>query len=102
MKLYWSCKSIPELAGLPKQKRKEVWAACHRKILPRYIWVACIIGAVCAPAGSIIGESYFGRIGGIIGAGIAGGIGGLIIWEVEVAVARPYIREYLSSHEKTN
>jgi hypothetical protein len=50
----------------------------------------------------IIGESYFGRIGGIIEAMIAGGIGGLIIGEVKVAMTRPHIREYLISHEKTN
>jgi hypothetical protein len=102
MKLYWTYNSIPELADLPKDKRKEVWATCHRKMLHRYIWVACVIGAVCVPAGMIIGESYFGRIGGIIEAMIAGGIGGLIIGEVKVAMTRPHIREYLISHEKTN
>ena len=29
MKLYWSYNSIPELADLPKEKRKEIWQECH-------------------------------------------------------------------------
>ena len=102
MKLYWSYNSIPELANLPKENRKEVWAACHPKIFRRSIWISMIIAAVCIPLGIEIGKSYFGGIAGLIVAVIIGGIVGALIWQVQAAMAMPYIREYLNSNVKTN
>ncbi len=104
MKIYWSYNSIPELADIPKEKRKEVWTTCyHRsKISYRYILVAVVIGAVCISAGMLLGKFYLGRTGGILGTAIAGGIAGFIIGQSIIASVRPYVREYLNSNGKTN
>jgi hypothetical protein len=103
MKLYWSYNSIPELADLPKEKRKEIWHACHLKGLAHWqTWGACLVCGLCCVTGSELGKLCYGRIGGFIGAMIAGGLGGLIAWEVTATMVRPHIREYLSSYGKTN
>jgi hypothetical protein len=101
MKLYWSINSIPELADLPKEKRKEVWKSCHIKCFLHWqIWASAVLFGLGVAAGSALGEFYYGRIGGTIGAAIAGGIVGIIGWEIKVSVVRPLIRVYLNSHDK--
>jgi hypothetical protein len=103
MKLYWSINSIPELTDLPNEKRKEVWAVCQSRCFRNWqTGISIVLMGVCIAAGIKLGKFYYGHIGGIIGAVIAGGIGGSIIWEIKVNIVRPHIREYLSSHEKTN
>lgn len=95
MKLYWSINSIPELADLPKEKRKEVWRECCLK--NRRNWRVLIIGvAICG---------IFGGIGSVIekgpiGAMIASTVGVFIVWQIEAAAIRHHIREYLNSHGK--
>jgi hypothetical protein len=103
MKLYWSYNSIPELADLPKEKRKEIWHTCHLKCLVHWqIWVSFLVCGLCAATGMGLGEFYYNRIGGFLGAMLGGGIGGFIIGEIKVSMVRPHIREYLISHGKTN
>jgi hypothetical protein len=103
VKLYWSYNSIPELADLPKEKRKVVWKSCHLKVFQHWLtWFSFLISGICVAAGIALGDFYYGRMGGIIGGAIAGGIGGFIAWEIKVAKVRPYIREYLNTYEQTN
>jgi hypothetical protein len=101
--LYWTYNSIPELADLPKEKRKELWHACHLKVFVHWqIWVSLLVCGLCAATGTELGKFYYNHIGGFLGAMLGGGIGGFIVGQVGVAVTRPHIREYLNSHEKTN
>ena len=50
-----------------------------------------------------LGEFFFyGPIGLILGLMIGGYLGYTVNFQMEVTTVMPYIREYLSSHEKTN
>lgn len=93
MRIYWSLKSIPELAEVPKKDRKKIWRRCFLKALRN--WQTLVAGAalgLCAALGNILGEILgYPCIGGAIG----GAAGGLICSQVAIKRARPYIREYL-------
>jgi hypothetical protein len=102
MKLYWSIKSIPELADLPKQNRKTAWKNTYLKHWIKVGLLPTLIVMVCVIAGSVFAENHYGHLGGLICAGIAGGIGGFIGWEITANMIRPYLREYLNSNVKPN
>jgi hypothetical protein len=110
MKLYWSYNSIPELADLPKEKRKEVWKTCHLKCWTSWpFWITTVAIIVI---GTMVGGATLRKLGYfcsdnhyIMGSFWAGAIGifiTFIITQVEISLARPYIREYLNSNVKTN
>jgi hypothetical protein len=41
MPFYWSSKSVPELASLPKARRKEIFTQCVRATrMPLWIWIS--------------------------------------------------------------
>jgi len=105
MKLYWSCKSIPELADLPKDKRKEIWKTCRWNCVSSWpFWVSTI--AIIVVWLVILRKlEYFysdNHIIGLILDAIACALVGFILFQVEIALVRPYIREYLISNAKTN
>jgi Na+/H+-dicarboxylate symporter len=102
MKLYWSLKSFPELADLPKQKREEVWTNTYKKHWFKIKILPAITFGLCAVAGVAYGNTHYGYFGKYCGAIIGSGIGWCIAWQITVAIIRPYIREYLISHGKTN
>jgi Mn2+/Fe2+ NRAMP family transporter len=105
MKLYWSLNSIPELANLPKERRKEIWKPCRLKCLASWpFWVSMIaIIVVWLVMLSKLGYFYSdNHIIGLIWGVIVSVIVSFIMQQVEFALVRPYIREYLISHEKTN
>jgi hypothetical protein len=99
MKLYWSLKSIPELADLPKEKRMEVWRACHPKDIKHWqTWISFGFLGICVFLGMAFGKFYIRIIGQTIGGIIALWIWFIIFWQIKVSVVRPHIREYLNSH----
>jgi len=100
MKLYWSCKSIPELAGLPKQKREEVWTNTYKKHWFKIKILPAITVGLCVVTGAAYGDTHYGYLGKYWGACIGGGIGGCIAWQITVAIIRPYIRKYLKSYDQ--
>jgi hypothetical protein len=106
MKLYWSLKSIPELADLPKNNRRKIWQDCRNRMTSRrngrgYTY-PMVIRVACVLAGMALGEFFFYGPGLLLGLMIGGYLGYTVNFQMEVTTVVPYIREYLSSHEKTN
>jgi len=106
MKLYWSYNSIPELADLPKEKRKEIWKSCCLKCFANFpFWcstknaIALVWLVIVMPL--VIYYSNHHMIG-LIGFVLVGAIIGFILWQVEIALVKPYIRECLNSNVNTN
>ena len=98
MKIFWSFKSIPALAEMPKKERKAIWQRCCWLSFRNWqTWTALAICGCYAALGSILGQIYDAEnIGTIIGGATGGFIAGLIIIKVE----KRYIREYLKSHDQ--
>jgi hypothetical protein len=105
MKLYWSCKSIPELADLPKEKRKKVWQECRGKVFRHWqTWFLILIQGLLGVIAIESIRSYFGSynaVGLILVMIIGGLIGGVTSFFIQ-PLRRSDIREYLNSNEKTN
>ncbi len=94
MKIYWTMKSVPELAALPKQERREVWRWANRQAFKHWqTWVGLIICSLFAGMGSHFGHAVGLDSSGYVGAGIGGGIGGFIYSQFSMRIALPYIRQ---------
>jgi hypothetical protein len=99
LKIYWSLKSIPELAELPAKERKELWRRCLPKGRRNWrTWVAggcfaAFIGGVSTVLARIISGSLAVAI---LLASLIGGIGSLISFQFQVRTVRPYIRKELN------
>jgi hypothetical protein len=92
MQIYWSLKSIPELARLPSEERGRVWRAAFWETTRRWQFWASLVGVVlCVEIGR--------HICGPIGAIIAAGVGGFIFAQVATGLARPHIRAILSAEQ---
>jgi biotin transporter BioY len=103
MKIYWSIKSIPELADLSEQEQTEVWGKFYRKAWHHWqTWIATLVLCACVALGQAIGMRFGGIHWRILCAVIGCFIGGMILSQIITSVVRTYIREYLNSHEKTN
>jgi len=88
MQLYWSLKSIPELADLPADERGRLWRAAFWRTFRHWeLWVAFIVLNACAYVGSWLGSQVgHPSIGSIVGAAL----GGYIFGHVVIELARPY------------
>jgi hypothetical protein len=102
MKIYWSIRSVPELAELPEKNRKEILKKCgltkfeNRNI--RYLFGLLTLPFVLG--GVTLGEICGGRIGGVMGIVIGGAIGVLVMLQIEVCIVRSRVRKYLFTHGK--
>ena len=110
MKIYWSTKSIPELANLDKKQAKQVWRQSSLKALRHWqTWVgillsACTASAIAVTALKVSLELSFSRDASsfwfwlnlvgipIIGGSIAGVVGYLVLVQFVIPQARPYMR----------
>jgi hypothetical protein len=103
MKLYWSIKSIPEVADMPNEKQKEVWGKFFPKSW-RYwqTWVALLVLYTCVALGQVIGMRFSSIHWRILCTVIGCFIGGVVWIQIITPAVRTYIREHLISHEKTN
>lgn len=98
MKIYWSTKSVPELADLPKKDRMKIWRQCYLNVFQNWqTWLAIVVCGACGALGRILGEIW-----GIpkIGFVIACILGIFILQQVTIRMTIPHIREYLKSHDQ--
>ena len=91
MQIYWTLRSIPELSELPSEEMWRVWRAAYRKTTRHWLYWVSLVGifAVCIH----IGDMRIGRLGTFIGLFV----GFLIHTQISLHLARPYIRDLLSS-----
>jgi hypothetical protein len=103
MKLYWSLKSIPELAGLSEQEQTGIWGKFRRKVWRHWqTWIATFVLCACFVLGQVVGMRFDGIHWRILCLFIGCYIGGEILNQTITSVIRTDIREYLSSYGKTN
>lgn len=85
MRIYWTLRSIPELAALPPKDRKRLWRQCFKEAMHETpTKLALVAVGLCAGLGTML----FGPIG----SGIGSGIRGFLFSQVVSAQARPYLR----------
>lgn len=96
MKIYWTLRSIPELADLPGPERRRLWRACYRRtwrdwrfLLAFVLLVALLSGAMFA-VGILLRHNP--RLYIVCQLTIAGVWGALFGYVVTLLV-RPHIRE---------
>ena len=92
MQIYWSHKSIPELAGLPPDERHRVGRAGFWKAHRHWqVWVAVASFGVLIPIGAdmgtLAGSQTFGSL-------VAAGVASFLYSQVVTDYARPYFRSY--------
>jgi hypothetical protein len=96
MQIYWTLKSIPELAQLPRAERRRVWRHVYWKTFDHWqAWAGLFACGACAAMGTLFG----GLLGsGFIGAAMGGGVGGFIFSQAAIAVARRYYADLLRAN----
>jgi hypothetical protein len=72
MRLYWSIKHIPELAGLPADEQRRLWRDNYMEAFRHWqMWASLAITGVGAIVGSLLGAWVGWQIvGGAIGAAL--------------------------------
>ena len=107
MLIYWTTKSLPELAGLSKQQRREVVNATYWKAFRHWeTWTAIPVATVCLlflldlidqiPDGS---WAPFVKVLVIVLGGFAIGVS---LNQVSYRVVRPHMRAFLESNRSSN
>jgi hypothetical protein len=114
MHIYWSRKSIPELAGLPRPQRRRAWrSSCWKAYRHWQVWLGLFVCFLCTVLGCAIGDSFISngpliindrfvwpsRVPLYIGALIGSVIGTFIFLQVLSREMRPYLRSYLHSED---
>ena len=91
MRIYWTCRSIPDYRALPRDIRGRIWRRCYRKsLLHVETWLAlAFLGILTA-----LGMLYFGIWGGGIGAAL----GGFVVGQVACHVAIRNLRTDPDAH----
>jgi len=86
MTIYWTIKSIPELAQLPPKKQRRVWRRAYGRAFGHWqTWAAWALCGVLGVLGSNLGRSLGAPL---LGAAIGGGLGGFVASQIMVYVAR--------------
>ena len=92
MQIYWSHKSIPELAGLPPDERHRVARAGFWKAHRHWqVWVAVAGFGVLIPIGANMGTLAGSETIGML---VAAGVASVLYSQVATDYARPYFRSY--------
>jgi hypothetical protein len=86
MPIYWSYKSIPELASLSDVEREDIWHAASSRAHRRWeTWASAIVIALIAAGGAKLGLSldhlYIGTIAGAA-------LGGLVYERIVFQITR--------------
>jgi len=88
VKIYWTLKSIPELADLSQRERGRRWRSVYKSALwHRETWCGMALCAGCAGAGAYL----FGMVGGTLMAAL----GGFLYGQIVTYVALKYYRHRL-------
>lgn len=86
MRLYWSVKSIPELADLSDVDRERLWRRGYvHSLRSRRTKIALTVGIALALAGLASGLAWATGLGALAGA--------ILLFQVTVAEARPFWHE---------
>jgi hypothetical protein len=95
MQIYWSHKSIPELASLPPEERYRVGRAGFWKAHRHWqVWVVVASYGFLIPIGADMGA----LAGSQIGMFVAAAVGSFLYSQVATDYARPYLRSYAALH----
>jgi hypothetical protein len=93
MAVFWTLKSIPELANLPARDRRVNWRRAYRRSWRHWqTWLGLLACAMCAAVGAGLGGFASHPF---IGAAIGGGVGGFVFGQATVRVARSHYRNVL-------
>ena len=88
MKIYWTLKSIPELADLPLWERGRRWRRAYKSVYRHWeTWCGLALCGGCAG----VGAHVFGRVGGILMAAL----GGFLYGQIATYVVLKYYRHRL-------
>ena len=104
MKIYWSIRSVPELAKIPEENRKD--------ILRKYALtnsenekIGCLLSVLTTALmliGATLGNICADRIGAIIGIIIGGAVAVFVGCQIPVYIFRSRVRKHLFTYEKFN
>ena len=91
--VFWTLRSIPELANLPARERGVRWRRAYRHSWRHWqTWAGLITCAVCAALGVRFGVfAAHPIIGGLIGSSV----GGFVFGQTTVRVVRFHYRDLL-------
>nr|WP_310616407.1 hypothetical protein [Pantoea cypripedii] len=89
MRIYWTLKSIPELAKISSQQRGKRWRNAYRSTFRHWETSA---GLVLLGLLAGTGSHFFGAAG----AAVIAGLGGFLYSQIVIYVARKYYRHRLS------
>jgi hypothetical protein len=93
MTIFWTLKSIPELASLPARDRRVYWRRAYRRSWRHWqTWASLLACAICAGLGSGLGAFL---VHPIVGATIGGNVGGFVFAQTTVRVARLHYKNVL-------
>ena len=102
MRIYWSYRSLPEMAGLSRAEQKRAWAACRWTVFRDWrLWLAL----ACAPLMAVAvawgmrqlptdrGHDLTFYAAAALILGVPGAILGLLVSQVQLHVARRWMRQ---------
>ena len=93
MTVFWTLKSIPELANLPARERRVYWRRAYRRSWRHWqTWAGLLACAMCAAVGAGLGAYTTHPIAGVV---IGSGVGGFVFGQAAVRVARSHYRNVL-------
>ena|SRR5690242_670700 len=102
MFIWWSYKSVPELARLPEWRRQEMWERCRRKVPGSMqlagMAIAAAGGALGAGIGRLVAPSALAVIGLVAGVSFGLVIGGIVGEQLVLRRARFYLLGELGDH----
>lgn len=97
MTIFWTLKSIPELANLSARDRRACWRRAYRRTWRHWqTWAGLLACAICAGLGALLG-AFANQ--SVVGAMIGGGIGGFVFGQATVHVARLHYKNILLGRE---
>lgn len=108
MKIYWSLKNVPELAGLSLPERLRVNCACRGQAFKSRRCLAALgVCVLCCWLGMLVcigllwlfgcSPPVYLAVGGVIGGAMGGGLGGLIYGQVVTGYLRPFYADYIKT-----
>ena len=97
MKIYWTPKHIPELRDLSKAQRKRVCQACYSSDYKFRVIDLLVLRAVAVPGLWLFSKAPTRNVAALVVLGLW--IALFIVSQVQIALLRPSIREYLKEHE---
>ena len=100
MKMYWSLRSVPELADLPPAERRRLWRECWGKVLRHWqVWLlfllfySGLLGVLVVAAWLALVVGLGWPLALILVSGVWGGAFGFLLDQVSIPLARPYLRQ---------